>query len=123
MDAAFAALGEPRRREILTILSGCELTAGAIVDAMQATESISQPAVSQHLKVLREAGLLSMRAAGTRRLYAVDRDGIDAVVTWLATINDPIDAFERPLDALATEVARGKRRRPPKRESRDSRSA
>ena len=90
---------------------------------MQAKESISQPAVSQHLKVLREAGLISMRAAGTRRLYAVDHDGIDAVVRWLATIGDPIGAFAQPLDALGTEVARGKRRRPPKRESRDSRSA
>ncbi len=123
MDAAFAALGEPRRREILTILSGCELAAGAIVEAMQAIESISQPAVSQHLKVLREAGLISMRAAGTRRLYAVDHDGIDAVVKWLATIGDPLGAFAQPLDALATEVARGKRQLSPKRESRDSRSA
>ena len=123
MDAAFAALGEPRRREILTILAGCELAAGAVVDAMQATEPISQPAVSQHLKVLREAGLISMRAAGTRRLYTVDQQGLDAVVKWLSTVSDPVGAFAQPLDALTTEVARGKRRRPPKRESGTSRSA
>jgi DNA-binding transcriptional ArsR family regulator len=123
VDAAFAALGEPRRREILTILAGCELAAGAVVDAMQATEPISQPAVSQHLKVLREAGLISMRAAGTRRLYTVDQQGLDAVVKWLSTVSDPVGAFAQPLDALTTEVARGKRRRPPKRESGTSRSA
>ena len=112
MDAAFAALGEPKRREILIALSQGELAAGAIVDALRASGAISQPAVSQHLKVLREAGLVMMRADGTRRVYAVDHEGISAVIEWLAaTISAPLSDLAQPLDALDTEVARGKRQR------------
>ena len=70
---------------------------------------ISQPAVSQHLKVLREAGLVTVRAEGTRRFYALDGDGLDAAEGWLAHLRDPMAAFAQPLDALATEVARGRR--------------
>lgn len=111
MDAAFAALSEPKRREILAVLSGGEAPAGHIVEALQSSGSISQPAVSQHLKVLREAGLITRRADGTRRVYGIDSDGISAVMTWLAMISDPLGDLAQPLDALATEVARGKRRR------------
>jgi DNA-binding transcriptional ArsR family regulator len=72
---------------------------------------ISQPAVSQHLKVLLDAGLVSVRASGTRRLYALDRAGLDAAQAWLAGLTDPLGAFGQPLDALATEVARGRKTR------------
>jgi DNA-binding transcriptional ArsR family regulator len=69
---------------------------------------ISRPAVSQHLRVLREAGFATVRAQGTRRLYAVDAAPLRDVDAWL----DRFRAFWTPhLDALATEVARGKRRR------------
>jgi hypothetical protein len=61
--------------------------------------------------VLREARLVSARAAGTRRLYALDPAGLDAALAWLARLGDPIGPFAQPLDALATEVARGRRPR------------
>src|SRR2546428_4849054 len=64
MDA-FAALGEPRRREILRLVSAAELSAGQIPRRFEVT----RPAISQHLRVLREAGLVSERRNGTRRLY------------------------------------------------------
>jgi DNA-binding transcriptional ArsR family regulator len=65
--------------------------------------------VSQQLKVLREAGLVSARADGTRRLYALDQAGLGAAQAWLTRLADPLEPFAQPLDALATEVARGRR--------------
>ena len=111
MDTVFEALGEPARRLLLELLSAGEQPAGELVAALQSRMPISQPAVSQHLKVLREARLVTVRAAGTRRLYALDQAGLDAALAWLAGLADPIGPFARPLDALATEVARGHRAR------------
>lgn len=108
MSQVFEALGEPVRRAILELLAGGELPAGEIVASLQSTTPISQPAVSQHLRVLREARLVEVRAAGTRRIYALDQAGLDAAQVWLARLADP---FAQPLDALATEVARGRRSR------------
>ena len=108
MDGVFEALGDPTRRRILQLLSAGEQPAGALVTALG---SITQPAVSQHLKVLREAGLVTMRAEGTRRLYAIDEAGLDAAQAWLTHLRDPLAVFAQPLDALATEVARGRRAR------------
>ncbi len=99
----FDALGDPTRRQILELLASGEQPAGSVVEALP----ISQPAVSQHLKVLREARLVTVRAEGTRRLYAIDPAGIDAAQAWLGTLSS--DPFRQPLDALETEVARGKR--------------
>ena len=79
--------------------------------ALQSRMPISQPAVSQHLKVLREANLVSARAEGTRRIYMLDRAGLDVAVAWLTRLADPLAPFSQPLDALATEVARGRRTR------------
>ena len=106
MSRVFEALGEPVRRAILELLAGAEMPAGAIVAAVQSRTPISQPAVSQHLKVLRDARLVRVRAEGTRRIYALDRAGLDAAQVWLSRLADP---FSQPLDALATEVARGRR--------------
>jgi DNA-binding transcriptional ArsR family regulator len=103
---AFDVLGDPVRRRILELLADREHASGEVVDVIQAEFGLSQPAVSQHLKVLREARLVTMRAEGTRRLYAIDAAGVDAAQTWLARLSDP---FRQPLDALETEVARGKR--------------
>jgi hypothetical protein len=61
--------------------------------------------------VLREARLVSVRAEGTRRFYALDQTGLDAAEAWLARLADPLGPFAQPLDALATEVARGRRSR------------
>jgi DNA-binding transcriptional ArsR family regulator len=107
----FEALGDPVRRRILELLATGEQPVGAVVTALQAESPISQPAVSQHLKVLREGGLVLVRAAGTRRLYAIDQAGVDTAQGWLARLNDPLAPFAQPLDALATEVARGRRTR------------
>jgi DNA-binding transcriptional ArsR family regulator len=109
VSRVFEALGEPVRRRILELLAGGERPAGSLVDALQAEVRISQPAVSQHLKVLRDAGLVRVRAEGTRRHYAIDRSGLDAATAWLTVLADPIGQFAQPLDALATEVARGRR--------------
>jgi DNA-binding transcriptional ArsR family regulator len=102
----FEALADPTRRQILETLAAGEQPAGTVVSAMQARAPISQPAVSQHLKVLRDARLVTVRAEGTRRLYAIDPAGVDAAQAWLARLTD---RFSQPLDALETEVARGKR--------------
>ena len=103
----FEALADPTRRRILELLAGGERPAGDLVAALP----VSQPAVSQHLKVLREAGLVRVRADGTRRLYAIDPAGIDVAQAWLARLSDPLAPFAQPLDALETEIARGKRAR------------
>lgn len=103
---AFDVLGDPVRRRILELVADGELSAGAIGEAVQAEFGITQPAVSQHLRVLRESGFLTVRPEGTRRLYAVGGDALRDVDEWLA----PFRRFwSQSLDALATEVARGKR--------------
>jgi DNA-binding transcriptional ArsR family regulator len=105
----FEALGEPVRRLILELLAAGEQPVGQLVAALRTRMPISQPAVSQHLKVLLDANLVSVRPSGTRRLYALDRTGLDAAQGWLAQLADPLSPFTQPLDALATEVARGRR--------------
>ena len=111
MHRVFEALGDPVRRLILELLAAGDQPAGSLAAALQSRTPISQPAVSQHLKVLREANLVSVRAAGTRRIYALDHAGLDAARTWLARLADPLGPFTQPLDALATELARGRRAR------------
>jgi DNA-binding transcriptional ArsR family regulator len=111
VPGAFEALGDPVRRLILELLSPGEQQSGALAQALRSLTPISQPAVSQHLKVLREAGLVTVRAEGTRRLYALDQAGIGAAGEWLARLTDPLAPFAQPLDALATELARGRRAR------------
>ncbi|MEU7873612.1 metalloregulator ArsR/SmtB family transcription factor [Dactylosporangium sp. NPDC049140] len=105
---AFDVLGDPVRRRILELLADGERPAGAISEAVRAEFGISQPAVSQHLKVLREAGFATVRADGTRRLYAVDAAPLQEVDAWL----DRFRGFwNQRLDALGTELARGRRAR------------
>ncbi|MEU8901599.1 metalloregulator ArsR/SmtB family transcription factor [Nocardia sp. NPDC048505] len=107
----FEALGDPVRRHILELVAGGEQPAGVLVDAVRERAPISQPGVSQHLKVLRDAGLVRVRAAGTRRFYALDPAGVDLARTWLTLLVDPLHQLANPLDALGTEIARGKRGR------------
>jgi len=105
---AFDVLGDPVRRRILELLADGEMTAGAIGATIQDEFAITQPAVSQHLKVLRDNGFASVRPDGQRRMYAVDGAGLRDVDEWLAGFR----RFWTPhLDALATEIARGKRQR------------
>ncbi|MPZ52096.1 MAG: metalloregulator ArsR/SmtB family transcription factor [Acidimicrobiia bacterium] len=109
MDRIFAALGDPVRRHILQVLSVDEHPVGAVVESLHAKTPISQPAVSQHLKVLRDAGLVTARSEGTRRLHSLDPAGIDTARAWLTALTDRAAHFEQPLDALETEIARGRR--------------
>jgi len=111
MDSVFDALGDGSRRRILGLLSVGEQPVGVLVRALGVETPISQPAVSQHLKVLRDAGLVTVRAERNRRLYAIDDRGLRVAQDWLAWLADPVAAFAQPLDALATEVARGRRAR------------
>jgi DNA-binding transcriptional ArsR family regulator len=76
----FEALAEPNRRRILDVLREGERPAGDLVDAL----AISQPGVSKHLKLLREAGLVSVRADGQRRLYRLEAAGLSELEAWLA---------------------------------------
>ena len=111
MSGVFEALGEPVRRLILEILAAGEQPVGPLVTALQSRLPISQPAVSQHLKVLLASNLVGVRAAGTRRLYTLNQAGLDDARAWLARLGDPTAPFTQPLDALATEIARGRRAR------------
>ena len=103
---AFDALGDPVRRRILELLGDGERPAGVVADVLHELFGISQPATSQHLRVLRGAGLVTVRAEGTRRIYGVDDAGVAVAREWLARFADP---FAQPLDALETELARGRR--------------
>jgi DNA-binding transcriptional ArsR family regulator len=114
---AFDVLGDPVRRRILELLADGELPSGALTEVVHREFGISQPGVSAHLRVLREAGFTRVRRDGTRRLYAVEPQALQHVDEWL-------DRFRRfwtpPLDALETELARGRRLRqahPPQEDS------
>ena len=105
---AFDVLADPVRRRILELLGEADYLSGEVVDVIGDEFGISQSAVSQHLKVLRDSGFATVTVDGPRRLYSLDP-------TPLAEIDDWINPFRRfwgsKMEALATEVARGKRRR------------
>jgi DNA-binding transcriptional ArsR family regulator len=108
-SSTFAALGDPTRRRILELLADGEQSVGTLVAALSSEKPISQPAVSQHLRVLLTGGLVRARAEGTRRLYALDPAGLEDAAAWLARLAEHPAPFIQPMDALATEVARGRR--------------
>jgi len=102
---ALDVLGDPVRRRILELLASGEETAGALGGVIQLEFGISQPAVSQHLRVLRESGFATVRPEGTKRLYAVDPAPLAQADAWFDTFR----RFWQPkLDALSTELARGR---------------
>ena len=105
---AFDVLGDPVRRRILELLAAGETSAGEVTAVVREEFGISQPAVSQHLKVLRDHGFATVRPDGTRRLYAVDPSGLREVDAWVEQFRG---FWEHRLDALGTEVARGRRSR------------
>jgi DNA-binding transcriptional ArsR family regulator len=105
---AFEILGDPVRRRIVELLADGEQAAGEIGGVIQREFGISQPAVSQHLRVLRESGFATVRASGSRRMYAVEAAPLQQVDRWL----QPYRRFWSPrLDGLGAEIARGKRTR------------
>ena len=105
---AFDVLGDPVRRRILEHLAHGEQPAVEIAARVGEEFGISQPAVSQHLRVLRTSGFASVRPDGTRRLYALDPAALDEVEDWAAGLRR---FWEQQLDALGTELARGARER------------
>ena len=96
--SAYAALAEPHRRQILDLLRGGERPAGDLVQSLQ----LSQPGVSKHLKVLREVGLVAVRARGKQRLYALRPEPLAEIDQWLepyrAFWSQRLDALERHLE-------------------------
>lgn len=105
---AFDVLGDPVRRRILELLaeSDRDLQAGAIAAVITDEFGISQPAVSQHLKVLRESGFVSVRPDGQRRLHRIHSAGFREVDRWLERYRG---LWTSRLDALDTELRRGRR--------------
>lgn len=101
---ALAALADPVRRELVELLAGGEVAAGELADRFP----VSRPAISRHLKVLRSAGLVKVRAEGRRRLYALDPRPLRELDDWLEPYRD---LWAARLDALDTEIARGRRAR------------
>ena len=91
------AVADPTRRRIIELLGRGERSAGELVEEFD----VSAPAISQHLKALREAGLVSVRTDAQRRIYALDPEGLDAIDAWLASVrkfwNPRLDALEREL--------------------------
>jgi DNA-binding transcriptional ArsR family regulator len=105
---AFDVLGDPVRRRILELLADGERPAGEIGAVVQEEFGISQPGVSQHLRVLRDNGFAKVRPDGTRRLYSVDPAPLKEIDAWLDRYRQ---FWTQRLDALGTELARGKRQR------------
>src|SRR6266496_1043146 len=100
MTVAFEVLAEPNRRRILDLLLVLERPVGDLVDRL----ALSQPAVSKHLRVLRDAGLVDVRSDGQRRIYRVRTEPLRAIDEWLAPYRQRwesrLDELERHLDAM-----------------------
>lgn len=103
---AFDILGDPVRRRILELLAAGEQSAGELGTVVQAEFGISQPAVSQHLRVLRDSGFATVRPDGRRRLYAVSSGPLQELDEWVAQFRG---FWQQRLDALDTELRRGQR--------------
>jgi DNA-binding transcriptional ArsR family regulator len=101
---ALDVLADPVRRRVFELLAGGERAAGDVGAVVEREFHIGQSAVSQHLKVLRDAGVATVRVAGTRRLYALNPSALTEVETWAAHCRS---FWNRKLDALETELARG----------------
>jgi DNA-binding transcriptional ArsR family regulator len=98
--SVFNVVAEPSRRQILDLLGESERPVGDLVDRL----GLSQPAVSKHLRILREAGLVEVRGEAQRRLYSVRPEPLRAIYEWLAPYRrmwaESLDELERHLDAM-----------------------
>jgi DNA-binding transcriptional ArsR family regulator len=102
-ERALDALGDQTRRRVFARLRNRTYSAGELAQGMGVTRS----AVSQHLQVLRAAGLVVVRASGTRRLYQVDRRGVDAVRRWLDGFwDETLDAYKQAAERAAAKARR-----------------
>src|ERR1700728_4474834 len=111
MESTFAIIAEPRRRAILTLLASSERSVGDIEEQL----SLSQPSVSKHLRVLREAGFVESRVDAQRRLYRIKPEPLMEIDTWLVPFrrfwSTHVDALERHLDRMNQGAHRkGKKR-------------
>jgi DNA-binding transcriptional ArsR family regulator len=101
--SAFEVLAEPSRRHILDLLGATECSVGELVERLE----LSQPAVSKHLRILREAGLVEVRVDAQRRLYRVRPEPLRAIDDWLRPYRRlwaaSLDDLERHLDAMAED--------------------
>ena len=105
----FAALADPTRRRIVELLSTGERSAGEIVEEFD----VSAPAISQHLKALRDAGLVQVRTDAQRRIYALDAAGLENIDAWLKDVrkfwSGRLDALERELRKPASSPGKKQR--------------
>jgi DNA-binding transcriptional ArsR family regulator len=119
-NLAFKALSDPTRRDVFERLAGGAKAVGELADELP----VSRPAVSQHLKVLKEAGLVIDRAEGTRRVYQIDPAGLGTIRAWLDRFwDDALAAFKAKIERTAQPPeppARGTGKHPSK--SRDGKS-
>jgi DNA-binding transcriptional ArsR family regulator len=102
----FEAIAQPKRREILRMLAGGELSAGEVASRF----TVTQPAISQHLKALKQAGLIRERREGNRRVYSVDAEGLADLHTVLADVIP--NRLERLKHVVEEEERSGGGRRP-----------
>jgi len=102
MESVFAVLAEPSRRDILTLLASGERSVGDLESAL----NLSQPSVSKHLRVLREAGFVEATIDAQRRVYRIRPEPLQEVDAWMAPFrrywSARVDALERHLDRIAT---------------------
>jgi len=109
LNASFAALADPTRRAILARLASGEATVNELAEPFDMT----QPAISQHLKVLEEAGLIVQRVDGTKRPRRLAKAGIDAMDQWLAMLRQALEKnyerFDEVLAAMESNLKRKKR--------------
>jgi DNA-binding transcriptional ArsR family regulator len=107
MTVPFTVLAEPHRRQILDLLLEAERPVGDLVEAL----SVSQPAVSKHLRVLRNAGLVDVRTDAQRRIYRVRSEPLQAVDEWLEPYRrlwaSRLDVLERHLDTIEDDNNEG----------------
>jgi DNA-binding transcriptional ArsR family regulator len=106
LDAAFSALADPTRRAILARLAMGEATVTELAKPFQMT----QPAISQHLKVLEGAGLIESRVEGTKRPRRLAKAGIDALDEWLAMLREGLERNYDRLDQVLAAMERDKRK-------------
>lgn len=111
LDAAFSAMADPTRRAILSRLAEGEAT----VMELARPFDVTQPAISQHLKVLEDAGLVVRRVDGTKRPRRLARAGVEAMDQWLAMLRKALEKNYDRLDALLAGIEQPKRKRGEKR--------
>ena len=112
LDATFSALADPTRRAILSRLAQGEATVMELAEPFE----LSQPAISQHLKVLESAGLIARRIEGTKRPRRLAKTGVEAIDLWLGMLREALGKNYERLDELLVEMEtkKGKKKRWPK---------